>query len=304
MAIGKLSAISLTLIVVVGAAVAQNRNIQTEKCPGPIYSGKDVAQRARIVRYADTSSLTKAATEYDFHGTIRADAVLCRSGRVTDTQVTQQLPRNLDEFVVAAIGTTEFKPAELNWHTVSQRIQFVFSINDNDVSPPIDSAAAIGRLVDELDIIGNRRMTKEEILAFIKTRPGDPYNWAQVGSDLQELFKAGYFDKIGTRVTLEAAPRGGVRVIFEVRELPLIAEISFEGPAPGEQAAIVNEIARQRVDLRVGRPIDPVNLKKATKVIEDYFRSQGWINVRAEASVENVMVTEVKVVFKITGANF
>jgi hypothetical protein len=296
-------AISLMLIVVLGTAVAaQNGNIQTEKCPGPIYGAKDVAQRARIVTYADTSSLTKAATEYDFHGKIRADAVLCRRGRVTDIQLTTELPRNLAEFVVAAIETTEFKPAESNWHTVSQRIQFEFSINDSGVAP-IDSAAAAGRLVEVIDVTGNRRMTAQEILALIKMRTGDPYNATQVEADLQGLLKTGYFDKLFTGVTLEDASRGGVRLIFEVRELPLIAAIRFAG-AWGEPAAIINEIARLRVDLRTGRPFDPVNLKKATKVIEDYFRSQGWINVKVAASVEYLKATEVKIVFKITGTNF
>jgi len=304
MAVGKLFAISLMLVVVPGAAVAaQNGNIQTEKCPGPIYNAKDVAQRAKIVKYADTSVLTKVATEYGFHGKIRAEGVLCRSGRVTDIQLTQQLPRNLDEHLFAAISTTEFKPAELNWHSVSQRIQFEFSINDSGESP-IDSAAAAGRLVEEIDIMGNRRMTKEEILALIKTRPGDPYSATQVEADLQALLKTGYFDKLFTGVTLEAAARGGVRVIFEVRELPLIAEISFEGAAQSEPAAIINEIARLRVDLQIGRPLDPVNLKKATEVIEDYFRSQGWTNVKVEAFAGSLMATKVKIVFKITGTNF
>jgi hypothetical protein len=292
-------AISLMIIVVLATAVAaQNRNIQTEKCPGPIYAAKDVAQRAKIVTYADTSVLTKVATEYDFHGTIRADAILCRSGRVTDIQVTPQLPRNLDEFVIAAITNMRFKPAESNWHSVSQRIQFEFSINDRGGSP-IDSAAATGRLVEEIDIVGNRRMTKEEILDLIKTRPGDPYNAAQAQADLQELLKTGYFDKLVTTVTLETAPRGGVRVIFEVRELPLIAEIAFEGPARWD-LGIIAAFGIQRVDLRIGRPFDSANLKKATKVLEDYLRSEGWTNVKAEASVENLTATEVKIVFKTT----
>src|SRR6185436_12729712 len=102
----------------------------------------------------------------------------------------------------------------------------------------------------------------------------------QVEADLQELLKSGNFDKSGTRVTLEDATRGGVRVSFEVLELPLIAEIRFEGPARRQPAAIISEIARLQLDLRVGEPLDPVNLKKATKVIEDYFRSHGWINVK------------------------
>ncbi len=302
MAIGKLFAASLMLAVVLAAAVAaQNRDIQIEKCPGQIYNGKDVAQRAKIVKYADVSVLTKVATEYGFHGTIRADAVLCRSGRVTDIQVTQQLPRNLVDFVVDTISTTEFKPAELNWHSVSQRIQFVFSLNDSGGSP-IDSAEAAGRLVEEIDIMGNRRMTMQEILAVIKTRPGDPYNATQVEADLDEFLNTGYFDKSATRVTMETAPRGGVRVIFEVRELPLIAEIVFAGVAQFEGPSIISkEFGLQRVDLRVGRPFDPVNLKKATRAVEGYFQSQGWINVKAEASVESLTATEVKIVFKITG---
>jgi hypothetical protein len=300
MVIGKLFAISLVLIVLLGAVVAaQNGNIQSEKCPGPIYNGKDVAQRAKIVKYADVSVLTKVATEYHFHGKIHAEAVLCRSGRVTDIQVTQQLPRNLADFVVATISTTEFKPAELNWHSVSQRIQFEFSINDS--GSPIDSAAATGRLIEEIDIVGNRRMTMVEILALIKTRPGDPYNAAQVEADFQDLLKTGYFDRLVTRVTLEDAPRGGVRVIFEVRELPLIAEIAFEGSARWEGAGIISQFGLYGVDLRIGLPFDPVNLKKATRVIEGYFRSSGWINVKAEASVENLPATGVKIVFKITG---
>jgi len=66
----------------------------------------------------------------------------------------------------------------------------------------------------------------------------------------------------------------------------------------------MNEFARQHIDVQFGRPYDPVNLKKATKAIEDYFRSQGWINVKAESFVEKLTPTGVKITFKITGTNF
>jgi hypothetical protein len=32
------------------------------------------------------------------------------------------------------------------------------------------------RLVENVDIIGNRRLRKDDILYYIQTRPGDPYN--------------------------------------------------------------------------------------------------------------------------------
>ena len=41
------------------------------------------------------------------------------------------------------------------------------------------------RLVEEVDIQGNRRLRKDDILYWVQTRPGDPYNADQVARDLR-----------------------------------------------------------------------------------------------------------------------
>src|SRR6185436_950135 len=56
------------------------------------------------------------------------------------------------------------------------------------------------RLVEEVDIIGNRRLRKEDILYYIQTRPGDVFNPQQVERDLQAINALGFFDKTETRV--------------------------------------------------------------------------------------------------------
>src|SRR6266540_3539290 len=43
------------------------------------------------------------------------------------------------------------------------------------------------RLVETVDIIGNRRLRKDDILYYVQTRPGDVYNPAQVERDLQAI---------------------------------------------------------------------------------------------------------------------
>ena len=70
------------------------------------------------------------------------------------------------------------------------------------------------RLVESVDITGNRRLRKEDILYWIQTRAGDPYNAAQVERDLQTILGLNFFDKTSTRVLIEDGPRGGVNVIF------------------------------------------------------------------------------------------
>src|SRR5205823_345111 len=137
-----------------------------------------------------------------------------------------------------------------------------------------------------------RRMTKEQILAWIKTRPGEMYSADQVQKDLMAILATGYFNAMGTRVTLDGAVKGGVRVIFEVFELPLIVDVRFEGLKEADQSAIVAELLKQNVDVRKGVPLDPVNLKKAARVIKTFLESKGWREVKAEAFVENLSATE------------
>jgi TonB family protein len=275
-----------------------------DKCPGKIYSGKDVERRARII---DFKSLTipNLANAHGVHGTVIINAVLCRNGRVTDITVVQGLPFGVTENAISLVRNTRFSPAELNLHSVSQAMQFQFSVNEvSAITERIDPAAAAGRLVEDLDFIGNRRVTNEQIFGWILTRPGNTFNADLVQQDLKALLATGYFDSKSTRVTLEDAVRGGVRVVFEVVELPLIAEVRFEGLKPSDQSAVINELTKQRVDVRKDRPLDSARLRKAQTVIEQFFQSQGWINVKVEALIESTSFTEVKVVFKISGHNF
>ena len=275
-----------------------------DKCPGKIYSVKEVDRRARII---DFKSLTipSEATAHDVHGTVIINAVLCRNGRVTDITVVQGLPFGVTENAISLVRTTRFSPAELNLHSVSQAMQFQFSVNEvSAITERIDPAVAAGRLVEDLDIIGNRRMTSEQILGWILTRPGNVYNAELVQQDLKAILATGNFDRRNTRVTLEDGVRGGVRVDFEVVELPLIAEVRFEGLKLRDQFAVINELSKQRVDVRKDRPLDVVKLGRAQSVIEQFFQSQGWINIKAEAVIENISATESKVVFKISGRNF
>ena len=277
------------------------QNADPQECRGPLYTRKEVTKPAKMTDQLNFKALYEAFGK-GVSGEVKLEAVLCRSGRITDIRVIDSRPPKIGEYVAAALSLVRFKPAEMNWHTVSQRQQFEFNINGYGVSA-IDSAAAAGRLVEELDIIGHRRMTKEQILTWIKTRPGEMYSADQIQKDLTAILATGYFNAMGTRVTLDGAIRGGVCVSFEVAELPLISEIRFEGLKEADQFTIVEELRRQNLNVRKGAPFDPVNLKKAARLIEQFFQSQGWVNVKAEALTENITPAEVKVVFKISGRN-
>ena len=50
-----------------------------------------------------------------------------------------------------------------------------------------------------------------------------------VQRDYQTLLSLTFFDKTKTSVLTETGPRGGVNVIFEVTELPIIRDLTFDG---------------------------------------------------------------------------
>jgi hypothetical protein len=301
--IKKSKSAALTLIVFASFSIivvpAQNRESENRpECPGPTYSSKQVTKPAKMIDQPNFKALYEAFGN-DVSGRVRLEAIFCRSGRVTDIRVADSQPPKIGEFVAAAVSLVRFRPAELNWHTVSQRMQFEFSINESGVSE-IDAAAAAGRRIEELGVMGNRRMTAKQILAMTKTRAGDLYNAEQVQRDLSAILATGYFNGSGTRVLLHDGVRGGVRVWFEVFELPLITEIKFEGLKDVDQSAMLEELLKQKVNLRKGAPLDITSLKAATQVIEMFLRSKGWRALEVEKVIENVSATEVAITFKIT----
>lgn len=272
---------------------------QTQKagtCRGPIYTGEEVTRRAKITEPANFNVIYKAFGS-DIHAHAVLDAVLCRSGYVTDIKVIEISPVKIRELIVFSVSTIRFKPAEMNWHTVSQRYRFEFNINEGVKG--IDPANAAGRLVESLDVMGNRRFTAQEIRSWIKTRPGEPYKAEQIQADLLAILSKGYFDRTGTRVFTEDGVRGGVGVYFEVQELPMIGVVSFEGlkidPAMVRQAW--NDA---QVNMQTGEPFTPEAGKAAMRVLKQVLDSKALNYAKVDLRVEMSTSQTVKLIFVIT----
>lgn len=262
-------------------------------CGGQIYSPNEVTRRAKIVQ-PNFNIISKVVGA---HAVV--DAVLCRSGRVTNIKVIEISPEEIRDLVIGAISEMRFKPAEMNWHTVSQRLRFEFHINEGGLKE-LDTVSAADRVIEDLDIMGNRRFTKTEVLSWIRIRPGDSFSVEKVKQDFNSVLSTGYFDKLYTRVFTEEANRGGVRVVFEVRELPLIFEVKFVGVNESEQASIDEGLRERKMNLRSGAPFDAVQAKMGSNVIEHFLESKRRHDVTVELLVENLAADKVSLTFIVT----
>jgi outer membrane protein insertion porin family len=155
------------------------------------------------------------------------------------------------------------------------------------------------RLVESVDIQGNRRLRDEDILYYVQTRPGDPFNQQQVERDLQAILSLGFFDKTATRVLTQEGPRGGVAVIFEVKELPIIRDIQFEGLKSVAESDVLKAFRENRIGVSKEAIYDPVKVNNATRLIKELLASKGHPNATIEIRNEEVSETSQAITFVI-----
>ncbi|HYP00938.1 MAG TPA: POTRA domain-containing protein [Pyrinomonadaceae bacterium] len=160
------------------------------------------------------------------------------------------------------------------------------------------------QLVEVVEVQGNRRLSDKDILAYLKTRPGEPFSERRIQRDLQMIIKSGVFDKTLTRVITQQGARGGVEVIFEVLELPLILEVKFKGLeiAGIEESEVVNALRENRVNLFKGEVSDRDKVRAALHVIQTLLASRGRENIRVEAHEKVDSATEVSIEFSFAYA--
>jgi outer membrane protein insertion porin family len=155
------------------------------------------------------------------------------------------------------------------------------------------------KLVEEVDIIGNRRLRKDDIIYYIQTRAGDPYNPAQVERDLQTILSLGFFDKVETRAAVEDAPRGGLRVTFYVKELPIIRDIQFEGLKSVSESDVLKTFRERRVGVSKEAIYDPVKVRNAIRVLKELLAAKGHPNATVAEGNEAVSATSTAITFQV-----
>jgi outer membrane protein insertion porin family len=167
------------------------------------------------------------------------------------------------------------------------------------VISPSSHAQDTQRLVESVDIQGNRRLRDEDILYWVQTRPGDPFNAQQVERDLQAILALGFFDKTETRVTTEEGARGGVNVIFTVKELPIIRDIQFEGLKSVAESDVLKAFRENRIGVSKEAIYDPVKAKNAIRLIKELLATKGHPNATIDVREDEVSETSRAITFVV-----
>ncbi len=155
------------------------------------------------------------------------------------------------------------------------------------------------QVVETVQIVGNRRLRQEDLMYYIKTRPGDVYDPAALQRDLKELLSLNFFDKTSTSVAVEDGVRGGVNVIFTVKELPIIRDLQFKGAKALQESEILKEFREKRVGVSKESVYDPVKARNASRILREMLASKGYPNAKVDIQEEEVSATSIALTFNV-----
>jgi outer membrane protein insertion porin family len=158
--------------------------------------------------------------------------------------------------------------------------------------PEDEAEQARGLSIVTIRVAGNRRITSEDILAYLTEKQGQAFSPEALSKDVRELWNSGFFDDIEVDLERDA---GGVSLRFLVRERPNISEIEFEG-----NTEIDTEDLTEAVEVKSNSIISYPAIQRSIQKIRDKYAEQGYFLAEAESEVLPLKNNEVKIKFKVT----
>jgi len=145
-----------------------------------------------------------------------------------------------------------------------------------DVSAKSDGATSKEALtVDDIQVVGNRLISTQNITSVLKTKPGDKFDRDQIMEDLKAVNEMGYFDDKSLQVTPERKTGNRVLLKITVQENAPITQFSVQGNnlvSSDEISKILNE--------QLGKPQNINQLSASVDKIEQLYHDKGFMLAR------------------------
>ena len=159
---------------------------------------------------------------------------------------------------------------------------------------PQFTAASAPEVLCQTQVIGNRRIPKESILARLFSRPGDPYDQAVVERDFNSLWNTGYFDDVRIE---KVAGQGCLQLLIYVREKPTISEINYKGLNSITVSDVLERLKKEKVGLTVESQYDATRIKREEVVLREMLGEHGHQFATIKTEVKTIPPARVALTF-------
>ncbi|HJT44944.1 MAG TPA: outer membrane protein assembly factor BamA [Chthoniobacterales bacterium] len=132
----------------------------------------------------------------------------------------------------------------------------------------------------EVQYSGPATVSKERILAQMRTAVGQPYSDSTVEEDIRNLYKTGTVQNVRIFAQPEA---DGVKVIVAVQTRPVIRELVIDGTK-----RISAKKLRKDIAVKLNAPVNEDDLQKGRQKIVEIYQAKGFTDVTVDFRTEPI----------------
>jgi len=160
------------------------------------------------------------------------------------------------------------------------------------------SAAALAQslTIEQIRVIGNRRIPKETVLARLFTHVGDTYDPVSIERDFNSLWNTGYFEDL--RIEREDSEKGVILNIY-LKEKPNIREVNYKGLNSVSLSDVLDRFKKEKVSVSQESQYDPTKVKRAETVLKELLAEHGHQFATIKTDVKNIPPASVQINFNI-----
>jgi outer membrane protein insertion porin family len=152
-------------------------------------------------------------------------------------------------------------------------------------------------VIQQIRVIGNRRIPRETVLARLFTHVGDTYDPATIERDFNSLWNTGYFENL--QIAREDSPKGVILDVI-VKEKPTIREINYKGLNSVSTSDVLDRFKKEHVTgFSVESPYDPTRLARAIDVIRALLAEHGHQFATVKPEIKTIPPSSVSITFNI-----
>jgi outer membrane protein insertion porin family len=145
-------------------------------------------------------------------------------------------------------------------------------------------------------VIGNRRIPKESVLARLFSHQGNLYDPTVIERDFNSLWNTGYFEDV--RIERVDTPTC-VQLVIYVREKPTIREIHYAGLNAVSLSDVDEALKKAKVGMTVESQYDPTRVKAAEVVLKELLAAHGHQFATIRTDVKTIPPAAVAVTFNL-----
>ena len=145
-------------------------------------------------------------------------------------------------------------------------------------------------------VVGNRSVPKDSILARLFSHQGDLYDPQVVDRDFNSLWNTGYFEDL--RIEREDAPQC-IQLVIYVVEKKTIKEIFYTGLSAVPLSDVQDRLKKEKVGLSIESKFDYTRLKHAEVVLKALLSEHGHQFATVRTEVKTIPPASVSITFHI-----